>query len=157
MAAPGVAPQRTQKITLLWQYTPTPTLDLRTWIDYAQVDFLTQTQSDIGYMLTQQVSYNPTKLPLNIDASVAYFDSDSYSSRLYRYEKGLLYAYSSSSFYYQGARAMLRIRYQWGEHILVCAKYGCTHYYDRDTIGTSTQLIEGKTKQDIQFQLKIKL
>lgn len=151
----GIDMEIQQKICLQWQYIPIDKLTLKTTFDYAQVDFRTH-ESDCGYMFTQNIEYVPSFFPIRFDIAMAYFHTDSYDSRLYRYEKGMLYAFSFPSFYYQGMRLAAQIRYEINNHFTVIAKYGNTRYFDRESIGSSLQKIEGNLKQDIQLQCRIK-
>lgn len=151
----GIDTEVQQKIRLQWQYLPTEVWTFKTTVDYAQVDFVQQ-ESDRGYMLTQNVSYRKAAFPLSVDLTAAYFHTDSYDSRLYVYEKGLLYAFSYPSFYYKGMRCALLLRYDIGKWLTFTAKYGHTRYFDRETIGSAQQEIKGHLKRDIQMQLRMK-
>lgn len=151
----GIDVEIQQKLCVQWQYKPINSLMLKTTFDYAQVDFIEQ-ESDCGYMFTQNVEYASASFPLSADLSMAYFHTDSYASRLYRYEKGMLYAFSFPSFYYEGTRLALRLRYEPNNRFMFIAKYGNTRYLDRESIGSSQQKIEGNMKQDIQLQVRMK-
>jgi hypothetical protein len=72
------------------------------------------------------------------------------------YEKGMLYSFSFPSFYYRGMRWAAVMRYDMNEHFTVIGKYGSTRYFDRESIGSSQQEIEGNLKQDIQLQVRMK-
>ncbi len=152
----GIDTEEKHKLRFQWQYKPVDVLGLKPTFDYSQVDFIKNESSDCGYMITQNVAYKPHSFPLSMDFSAGYFSTDSYDSRLYIYEKGLLYSFSSTSFYYQGMRLTAMMRCDVNSWLTFIAKYGCTRYFDRETIGSSQQLIDGKSKQDIQLQLRLK-
>lgn len=151
----GIDVEVQQKFRFQWQYIPVEMWWIKTTFDYAQVDFMAQ-DSDCGYMVTQNVSYKPISFPVGFDLAVAYFHTDSYDSRLYMYEKGMLYSFSFPSFYYRGMRWAAVVRYDMNEHFTVIGKYGSTRYFDRESIGSSQQKIEGNLKQDIQLQVRMK-
>lgn len=151
----GIDVEVQQKFRLQCQYLPLDALLLKTTFDYAQVDFVAQ-ESDCGYMFTQNVSYKPAFFPVSLDLAAAYFHTDSYASRLYMYEKGMLYSFSFPSFYYQGMRLAAVLRCDVNKHLTLIAKYGHTCYFDQESIGSSQQKIEGNLKQDVQLQLRMK-
>jgi hypothetical protein len=95
-------------------------------------------------------------VPGTIDLTAAYFHTDSYDSRQSLYEKGLLNTFAFSSFYGRGLRAAVQTRWNLGAHWMFIAKYGLTRYADRESIGSSQQLINGHLKRDWQFQLRMK-
>lgn len=151
----GIDVEVQQKFRLQWQYLPLNELLCKTTFDYAQVDFMNE-DSDCGYMFTQNVAYKPTFIPVGFDLAASYFHTDSYASRLYMYEKGMLYSFSFPSFYYQGMRLAAVLRYDMNKWFTLIAKYGHTCYFDQASIGSSQQKIEGNLKRDIQLQLRIK-
>ena len=91
-----------------------------------------------------------------LDGQVAWFCTDDYSSRISMYEKGLLYSFSFPSFYGKGMRYALVVRYEWGKHCVLQAKYGLTQYFDRETIGTALEQINKSVKSDLYLQLRFK-
>ena len=48
------------------------------------------------------------------------------------------------------------VRYELNKHIMVQAKYGMTHYLNRDVIGSALEAIDGSTKGDLYLQLRMK-
>jgi hypothetical protein len=51
---------------------------------------------------------------------------------------------------------MLATRVTLSDHIMLIAKAGCTHYMDRNEMGSGLQLIKGNTKTDMDMQLRIR-
>lgn len=151
----GIDRQARHTFRAEWQYLLAEEIELKTAFDYTRVDFVEQ-NNDCGYMFTQSAAYIPASFPLSMDLTAAYFHTDSYDSRIYRYEKGLLYAFSFPSFYYEGIRLAFRLRWEIGSRFSLTAKYGGTRYLNRETISSGTQEIDGNLKQDIQLQLKVK-
>ena len=68
----------------------------------------------------------------------------------------IIYAFSMPSFYYEGMRLAINVRYELNKHIMVQAKYGMTHYLNRDVIGSALEAIDGSTKGDLYLQLRMK-
>jgi hypothetical protein len=60
-----------------------------------------------------------------------------------------LYAFSVPSFYGEGLRACLTIKWACTKNLSFYAKGAWTHYFDREVISSGTEEIEGKEKTDI--------
>lgn len=109
---------------------------------------------ETGYMVSENVGWQHGPLRLNLLA--AYFDTDSYDSRLYVYERGPLYAYSFPSFSGQGIRYALMARLDLTRQLMLTAKVGITDYFDRAVIGTSYQQIDASSQTDLDLQFRWK-
>ena len=60
------------------------------------------------------------------------------------------------SFYYKGIACGSDARYELNKHIILQAKYGTTHYFNRDKISSALEEIDGSTKSDLYLQLRLK-
>jgi hypothetical protein len=109
-----------------------------------------------GFLIGQSAGYKFQKLPLQLDAGFAYFQTDDYASRISMYEKGLLYSFNIPSFYGKGERYTFNARYEWNNRIIIQAKYAMTHYRDREVISSGLEQIEGNMKSDLYLQLRLK-
>lgn len=132
-----------------------PNLSLRSTIDYNSI-YPQDVAAETGYQLTQMLSYAFSRIPLRVELQAGYFHTDSYASRVYAYEKGLLYSFYSPSFYGIGHRLAAHLRWDIHPDWMVLVKMGQTTYHDRDQIGSGNDLIEGNKKQDLQMQLRFK-
>ena len=93
---------------------------------------------------------------LSIDANAAYFNTDSYDSRLYAYERGLLYNFSIPMLSGEGIRYAIRLRADINRSLMLMAKCGVSNYFDRTSIGTGLQLIAHSSQTDVEMQLRWK-
>lgn len=134
-------------------YLPFPSLSLRTTMDYNR---FRQQKDAAGYQLTQTVAYRFPWFPLQAECQGSYFCTDDYDSRVYIYEKGMLYSFYTPSFQGKGIRMSAHLRYDMGEHWIAMARVGQTVYYDRNEIGSGNDLIRGNKKADVQMQLRLK-
>ena len=91
---------------------------------------------------------------LQADAFVAYFNTDSYDSRLYVYERGMAYSFHMPAYHGHGMRGSLMARADVGKRLMVAAKVGMTAYFDRDTIGSGYRQVDGSTMVDIDLQAR---
>ena len=127
----------------------------RTTLDYNH--FHSQDRAaDIGYQVTQMISSQLPWARLFADVQGSYFFTDSYDSRVYAAEKGLLYTFYTPSFQGRGFRCSVRLRYELNKHWLFITKFGETVCLDRNEIGSGNDLIRGNKKADVQMQLRIK-
>ena len=126
--------------------------------------FTSRTQLDGGYaaqdggewgmMLSESLGYTHGRLRLN--AGFGFFDTDSYDSRVYLYERGPLYTYSMAQFYGEGIRYWLMVRANIGKHLMLTAKIGVTDYFDRQTISSGYQQVDGSAMSDLDLQVRWK-
>ena len=137
-------PSIQQKCRYQLNYSVKDKLTLKTIADYVRINFRGQS------------AYTFHLLPLQLDLSAAWFNTDDYNSRLTIYEKSVLYAFSMPSFYYKGMRVAVNARYELNKHIILQVKYGTTHYFNRDKISSALEEIDGSTKSDLYLQLRLK-
>ena len=144
-----------QKCRYQLNYALKDGLLLKTILDYARINNEHQPASN-GFLVSQSATYKFDFIPVQIDVSGAWFNTDDYNSRLTIYEKNVLYAFSMPSFYYKGTRLAINARYELNKHIILQAKYGTTHYRNRDKISSALEEIDGSTKSDLYLQLRLK-
>ena len=92
-----------------------------------------------------------------VSASLGYFHTQDYSSRVYTYERGMLYDFSFPCFFGHGIRYSMTARSDLGEHLTLLVKAGTTDYFDRCVIGSGLQEIAHSSQTDIQLQAIVKL
>ncbi len=107
-----------------------------------------RSSTEFGYMISQSLSYRRTK-SLTADAYLAWFNADTYNARLYSYERNLLSTFYMPSFYGKGIRLALSAKYQLLPGLALSVKLGHTRYFNRDTIGSGTELIDGNRRTDL--------
>lgn len=138
------------RLAAIWQ---TDALNLRTQLDFMQSTFRTKSR---GWMLGEHAVWTlrrSTKLAGNI----AWFHTDDYDSRIYVYERGVLYDFSMPAFYGEGIRYSLMVSHQFNKHLSLTGKLGVTDYFDRSTMGTGYQQVNGSSMTDLLLQLRLKL
>ena len=109
-----------------------------------------------GYQVGMTAKWGRENFPLKGSITGAWFGTDNYDSRIYLYEPGVLYAFSMYSYYGKGSRLSLNVNYNITKWMMLQAKWGWTHYLNRDKIGSGREEIQGRDKSDLQLQLKIK-
>ena len=112
------------------------------------------TTGEWGGMVSATLAY--TRRWLRLNGGFGYFHTDSYNSRVYLYELGPLYTYSSQMFYGEGIRYWLMARANIGKHLALTAKIGISDYFDRTTIGSSYQQVDASSLSDVDLQARWK-
>ena len=128
---------------------------LRTTADYNRF-VQAPLQYSQGWQVTQMCGVRLPSLPLAVSLQGTYFHTDDYDSRVYAYEKGLLYTFYTPSFYGRGFRFSAHLRYDFRDWLMLIAKFGQTIYQDRDEIGSGNDRIRGNKKSDLQIQVRLK-
>ena len=108
----------------------------------------------LGWMVSEEISYRMKQT--QVHTTMGYFHTNDYNSRIYTYERGPLYSFTSILFYGKGIHGSLLVRHDFNAHRMVIAKMGYTRYFDRDTIGTALQAIAHQWKADIDLQCRWK-
>lgn len=148
----SVLPYNTQKLRLRYNNTVKDAWNFRTTIDgalYQRKYF----ETEKGFMVSQNVGYRGSK-KINGDLFFGYFSADSYSVRLYSYEKNILSSFYMPSFYGKGIRLALSARCNITNKLSFSIKCGHTRYFNRETIGSGTELIDGNSRTDIYTYLR---
>ena len=107
-----------------------------------------------GGMVSGTLAY--TRRWLRLNGGFGYFHTDSYNSRVYLYELGPLYTYSSQAFYGEGIRYWLMGRASIGKRLTLTAKVGISDYFDRTAIGSSYQQVDASSLSDLDLQVRWK-
>lgn len=94
---------------------------------------------------------------LRADAHVGWFRTDDYDSRIYQYEPSVLYDFSFPMYYGHGLRYALLLKANLGSRLGASAKIGVTKYFDRSTIGSGLQQVDGSALTDLLLQLHYRL
>lgn len=150
-----VLPNIRQRFHAQFLYSFNKQTSLKGVVDYVRASYWKQSVSNgIAFSSTFKTGWG--SLPVQTILGGTGFYTKDYNSRVYIYEPGLLYAFSMPSFYGKGMRWSANVRYTLKEWLVFQAKWGWTHYLDRETIGSGLEEIQGSDKYDLQFQVKIK-
>lgn len=120
----------------------------RTQADFALADHGT---ADRGLMVSQAAGARLGRLRL--DGFMGYYITDSYDSRLYTYERGLLYTFAPTAYHGHGLRYSLMARADIGR-LTLTLKAGATTKLDRSATGSGYQQADSPTLADIDLQAR---
>lgn len=117
----------------------------------ASLSYCNYQKHSLGYLLEQHGRFQSKRF--NILGSIGYFHTQDYYSRVYSYERTLLYMMNIPSFAGKGCRYALLASFQF-RNIQLSGKWGTTHYFDRTSISSGLQQINQATQTDIDLQLR---
>lgn len=129
----------------------------QSWNVKAQYDlaFTSYKQRSFGYMTQLSGGLTPIS-KLSVYANVGYFHTQGYDSRIYSYERGMLYDFSFPSYYGKGIRYALILRYLPTKKLSVLIKGGTTNRFDTGQVGAALQQVDHSSLTDVQMQLRWK-
>lgn len=148
----SILPYATHKLRFRYTQQKPGGWDFRTTADFARYKEK-PFPAENGYMISQNISYRGEK-SLTGDAYLAFFDAMGYNARLYSYERNLLNTFYMPSFYGKGIRVALSVKQVVTSALSVSVKAGHTRYFNRDTIGSGTELIDGNSRTDLFLYLR---
>ena len=85
------------------------------------------------------------------------FSTQDYNTRVYTYENDVPYAFSIPSFFGSGQRWYLMFRYDINKSLSLWIRIARTIYFNKETIGTSNERINGNTSSEAKIEIKIKI
>ena len=147
-------PEQFRKSRLHFQYKPGEQIKLKTRLEHV---FYKGDEKENGFMLFQDVQYAPGAIPLNVSARVAWFNTDSYNSRIYAYENDLLYTFSIPAFFGKGFRTYVNLKYKISDNLEAWFKLANTIRNNAGTIGSGYNELPGNQKTEVKFQLRLKI
>lgn len=150
----SVLPYATHKIRIRYAHVFQSGWESRTTSDLAHYTEK-HSPSETGYMLSQNIGYRG-KGPFAGDLYLAFFNAESYDVRLYSYERNLLNSFYMPSFYGKGCRISASAKYEISAVLTLSLKAAHTRYFNRNTIGSGTELIDGNHRTDLYFYMRWK-
>jgi hypothetical protein len=147
-------PEQFRKSRVHFQYNPSEILTLKTRLEHV---FYKGMETENGWMVFQDVQFVPVHIPLNLSARLAYFNTESYNSRIYAYENDLLYTFAVPAFFGKGFRGYLNLKYKISEKAEIWFKLANTLQSGAESISSGYNEIAGNQKTEVKFQLRLKM
>ena len=146
--------QRNYRINFSYKVTDGITLKSR-----AEIIALNRPSSpnETGFLIYQDLLIRPKTWPIDLSMRYAFFDTDSYETRLYAFESNALYVFSVPAYFYKGTRAYLMVRWTFLRKFDLWARYAVNLYTDRDSLGSGAEMIKTNRKSEVTLQLRVKL
>jgi hypothetical protein len=137
------------------KYPGTENISFRTRLELSSYQKDDQ-KNEIGLMAYQDVLYKPMSSTFSGNIRLAFFNTDSYNSRIYAYENDVLYGYSFPAYANKGVRFYGNLRYKINRKMDVWFRYA-SFVYNEYGIGSGLDEISGKVKSDIRLQFRIQI
>ena len=150
-----ILPADQHRVRLQITHKPSAVMTFRTTLEGNIYEDNTSPSGN-GWIISQNASWKKANHPVQADLFAAYFNTSDYNTRVFSNEKNMLYSFSIPSFYGEGIRLTAVLRYNLTKNLYISAKAAWTRYYDRETIGSNLEEIEGRDKIDLYAQLRWK-
>lgn len=151
----------THSLRLQCQAQLSPSLSSRTTIS-ATLKHQKGKDTSKGFLISENLKWKPTD-NLRTELTIAYFNTDSYDSRISIYEPSLLYSFGFRSLYNHGLRTSLlasiplsKTTPKADSPLTLNAKIGSTIHFGQHSIGSGLELIAQNHREDLQLQLRWK-
>ena len=123
----------------------------------AEVVKYTHNTSETGWLIFQDIKWKFDNTPLSIYGRIAFFEINSWNSRIYAYENDISYIFSVPAYYNKGTRYYLGASYKLNRNISFWCRVSTTNFENTESIGSGNEEIKGNQKGEIKLQLRIKL
>lgn len=149
-----VLPYDTHKLRLRYSFDNNFGWVLRTTVDIARYK-VKQSEKELGLMISQNINYK-SRGKLSANAFLAAFNADTYNARLYSYERNLLSTFYMPSLYGKGMRYAINGKYDLSSSLSLSIKVARTRYFNKDTISSGADQINGNSRTDIYTYLRLR-
>jgi len=147
----SLTPSHRHDLRLHTHFSYSPALRFSTQIDH--VWSTEDASSTRGVLLAQDVRWI-VRPGLQLDARLAYFDTDSFAARVFIYEHDLLYSFSVPAFSGQGQRRYLMLSFAPWPWLDVRTKIAETHMPLAKTMGSGLDLVEGNRLREVRLHIR---
>ncbi len=141
-----------RNITLNCDYGIGENLRLKSRFQYSSYFFDKETSE--GMALVQDIHFSIGRFQFT--GRHALFTTDSYDNRLYIYENDVWLSFSLPAYDGSGVRNYALMEYTIHKQLTLWVRYARTRITNADVIGTGQDAIEGNTKNDVKFQVRMK-
>ncbi len=149
-----ILPYATHKLRLRYSIDNNIGWNFRTTVDIARYK-VKQSEKELGLMISQNINYK-SRGKLSANAFLAAFNADTYNARLYSYERNLLSTFYMPSLYGKGMRYAINGKYDLSSSLSLSIKVARTRYFNKDTISSGADQINGNSRTDIYTYLRLR-
>lgn len=135
-------------------YTTSQKITFRSRIYWNNFGFKNQPKTN-GFAILQDIDSNWKQL--SITGRVAYFNTDDYDTRIYAYERDVLYAASFPFYMNQGWRKYFILQYPVSQKMDLWLRISRTNYNNQTKVGSDLDEILYPHKTDARLQVRYKL
>ncbi len=136
-------------------YSPASFITAKTRLETIWFDTDTKSR-ERGTVIMQDITWRNIINSLTVSGRVAYYNTDSWNSRVYAYESDILHSFSVPAYYLAGLRYYVVASYEISPSVRVWAKWGMTQFFQENEVGSGLATINGNAKNDIKLQLQLR-
>lgn len=112
------------------------------------------TNLERGFLIFQDINFSALRGKLTFSTRFSIFETTSFNTAIYAYEKDVLYFFSVPPYYGKGMRNYFLVKYRAAKNLDVWFRIASTTYADQKTIGSGLDLITGNNRTDSRLQLR---
>ena len=148
----GLVKRRSESIRGELIYKVSKYIQLRSRINLVGVSPFSNSSSEKGFLLFQDVRYSPIQ-SLNLSARIVFFKTDSYDSRVYEFENDLTGVMTNPPLYGEGTRWYIVAQYKTQIGLTLSVKYSELFKPTERTLSSGDSEIQGNIDNRISFQM----
>ena len=148
----ALRPETRQALRLHGDYRFSPRLRLRARLE--AVRFAPRHAPDAyGMVLYQDIRWRLVKA-VQLDVRLAFFDTDTFETRVFTYENDLLYTFAVPAFSGRGQRAYVLVQWTPSARLTLQAKAAATRFENVRSVGSGLDEVEGNRLREVRAQLR---
>jgi hypothetical protein len=124
--------------------------------DRIEMSFYRADGKENGLLLYHDISYKLPAFPADASVRFAVFDSGSWNTRFYAYERDMLYSFSVPAYYAKGARWYVNIHVKPWKNIAIWARLAQTYFFNATTVSSGLNEINQPHQTTFKLQLSVK-
>jgi len=144
------------RIRMTFIHEATRSLRLKTRLEWTRIPGLPGLADEKGVMLFQDIRV-ATIAGLSVEGRLVFFQTDSYSTRIYEFENDVRGVFSVPVLYGTGKRWYILAQYEFLSDAVVSFKFSETQKEGVRSLGSGPGEIEGDTENRITLQLDVLL
>lgn len=149
----GIVEKHSYQLRLNYEQGINSILRIRYRLEFHRVNFTT---IQMGYLFFVDFILQSPERPFSINARYALFNTDSYETRIYAYERDVYFAYSIKPYFYQGQKIYVNAKWRLRRFFTFVFRFSHLQYPYLKNIGSGNDLIENNKKTEFTCQLRIR-
>jgi len=149
---PSIHEIESQKLRLNLKYVVSPSWS---FANRLECHFFNKTER--GFMMYQDLNYKSKSGKVSFSVRYAIFDTPSFNSAIYAYEKDVLYAYQFPPYFNSGSRIYGLGRFKLTPKMTIWVKYSNWFYLGQEVYKAGVEWRNGNQKSELKIQARIRI
>lgn len=108
-----------------------------------------------GFLFYHDLNFSLPKFPISIALRYALFNTDSWNTRFYAYERNILHVFSIPAYFDKGSRYYINCNWKFNKTLQLWLRFSQTIYSERFSIGSGLNAINGNKQTEMKAQLMV--